>query len=89
VANDAVFGPEGSQLKGKSEIKKFIQDNMGQLISVERAGEYKVDGEKVSWTERGQFKNPFPGGTDMEVVTNLEALVRNGKIVSLTGTAVH
>src|SRR6266498_2394145 len=59
VANDAVFSPEGSQIKGRSEIKKFIKDNIVQLISVKRVGEYKVDGEKVSWTERGQFKNPF------------------------------
>jgi len=89
VANDAVFSPEGSQIKGRSEIKKFIKDNIVQLISVKRVGEYKVDGEKVSWTERGRFRNPFPGGTDIEIVTNLEAIVRNGKIVSLTGTAVH
>jgi limonene-1,2-epoxide hydrolase len=89
VSNDAVFSPEGNQIKGKSEIKKFIEDNLAQLVSVKRVGEFKIDGEKVSWTERGQFRNPFPGGKVMEVVTNLEAIVRNGKIVSLTGTAVH
>src|SRR6266540_2854599 len=89
VASDAVFSPEGNQIKGKSEIRKFIEGNLAPLISVERVGEYKVDGEKVSWTERGRFRNPFPGGTDIEIVTNLEAIVRNGKIVSLTGTAVH
>jgi SnoaL-like domain len=88
VANDAVYSPEGHQIKGKSEIRKFIEENMTQLVSVERVGEYKVDGERVSWTERGLFKNPFPGGTPIEVVTDLEAIVQKGKIVSLTGTQV-
>jgi hypothetical protein len=88
VANDAVYSPQGNQIKGKSEIRKFIEDNMTQLIRVERVGEYKVDGERVSWTEHGLFKNPFPGGTPIEVVTDLEAIVQNGKITTLTGTKV-
>jgi len=88
VANDAVYSPEGSQIKGKSEIRKFMEENMTQLVSVEREGEYKVDGEQVSWTEYGLFKNPFPGGTPIEVVTDLQAIVHNGLIVSLTGTKV-
>jgi limonene-1,2-epoxide hydrolase len=88
VAEDAVYSPEGNQIKGKEEIRQFIEDNLAQLVSVERVGEYKVDGERVSWTERGLFKNPFPGGTPIEVVTDLEAIVQNGKIVSLTGTKV-
>jgi hypothetical protein len=88
VANDAIYSPEGNQIKGKSEIRKFIEENMTQLVSVERVGEYKVNGERVSWTERGLFKNPFPGGAPIKVVTNLEATVQNGKIISLTGTEV-
>jgi hypothetical protein len=88
VAEDAVYSPEGNQIKGKEEIRQFIEDNLAQLVSVERVGEYKVDGERVSWTEHGLFKNPFPGGTPIGVVTDLEAIVQNGKIVSLTGTKV-
>ena len=89
VDKNAVYSPEGNQIKGKSEIRKFIETNVAQLVSVERVGEYKVDGERISWTERGLFKNPFPGGTPIELITNLEAIVRNGKIISLTGTAVN
>jgi len=88
VADDAVYSPQGNQIKGKEEIRQFIEDNLAQLISVERVGEYKLGGERVSWTERGLFKNPFPGGAPIEVVTNLEATVQNGKIISLTGTEV-
>ena len=88
VDNNAVYSPEGNQIKGKSEIRKFIEQNVAQLVSVERLGEYTVDGERITWTERGLFKNPFPGGTTMKITTNLEAIVRNGKIISLTGTAV-
>jgi len=89
VSDEAVYSPEGDQIKGKSEIRKFIEDNMARLVSVERVGEYKVDGEEVRWTERGLFKNPFGQGPNIEIVTNLEAIVRNGKIVSLSGTAAQ
>lgn len=88
VDKNAVYSAEGNQIKGKSEIRKFIEQNVAQLVSVERLGEYTVDGERITWTERGLFKNPFPGGTPMKITTNLEAIVRNGKIISLTGTAV-
>jgi hypothetical protein len=88
VAEDAVYRPEGDEIKGKSEIRKFIEDNVAQLVSVERVGEYKVDGEQVDWTEHGVFKNPFGQGPNIEVVMNIEAVVRDGKIISLTGTPV-
>jgi len=89
VAEDAVFSPDGNRIKGKSAIRKFIEENVSQLISVERVGDYKVNGEQITWTERGKFKNPFPGGGPIEMVTNLEAFMQNGKIVSLTGTEVR
>jgi SnoaL-like domain len=85
VAEDAVYRPDGDEIQGKSEIRKFIEDNVAQLVSVERVGEYKVDGEQVDWTEHGVFKNPFGQGPNIEVVVNLEAVVREGKIISLTG----
>jgi SnoaL-like domain len=85
VVEDAVYRPDGDEIQGKSEIRKFIEENVAQLVSVERVGEYKVDGEQVEWTEHGVFKNPFGQGPNIEVDIRFEAVVREGKIVSLTG----
>jgi ketosteroid isomerase-like protein len=85
VAEDAVYRPDGDEIQGKSEIRKFIEENVAQLVSVERVGEYTVDGEQVAWTEHGVFKNPFGQGPNLEVVIHFEAVVREGKIISLTG----
>ncbi len=73
----AVYGGPRVQLKGKEEIRRYIEGLVDRDVHIELLGERQVEGEQVSWQSRVSLSD-----LENEVINNAEAIVRDGKIVT-------
>jgi hypothetical protein len=83
-ADDAVFTTPTGSFKGKDQIRRAIMADVANHVQIE-ATNFQVAGDKVTYSFK-QSNDRLRGlGIDF-INGNTEAIIQNGKIMSLAGT---
>src|SRR5688572_22949745 len=83
-ADDAVFTTPTGSFKGKDDIRRAIMADVANHVQIE-ATNFQVAADKVTYSFKQS--NDRLRGLGINFITgNSEAVIQNGKIMSLTGT---